>query len=194
MGRIDYRLEAHSNVKHEEGHSLSMRRTSVRDDRCALRFSSREIEKSQKMAWTVRTKIRRRKYFIILPGQFANGFSSSPSNTPPPFNAGGFPHVIIGDDVVAQHSRAASSLRFPTCAESSCGTSATTTRLPKPIKWRYRDIAITTVGGALPENAMEWVDIATDQIGFPDGDHGVPAVHSCGPAFHGGGPHGGASH
>jgi len=26
------------------------------------------------------------KYFVILPGQFANGFSSSPSNTPPPFN------------------------------------------------------------------------------------------------------------
>ena len=44
-----------------------------------------------------------RKYFIILPGQFANGFSSSPSNTPPPFNGGGFPHVTIGDDVVAQH-------------------------------------------------------------------------------------------
>lgn len=29
-----------------------------------------------------------RKYFIVLPGQFANGFSSSPSNTPPPFNGG----------------------------------------------------------------------------------------------------------
>lgn len=27
---------------------------------------------------------------------------------------------------------------------------------------------------ALPENAMEWVDIATDRIGFPDGDHAVP--------------------
>ena len=27
-----------------------------------------------------------------------------------------------------------------------------------------------TVGGALSENAMEWVDIATDQTGFPDGD------------------------
>jgi hypothetical protein len=51
-----------------------------------------------------------------------------------------------------------------------------------------------TVGDALSEKAMEWVDIATDQIGFPDGDHGVPAVHSRGPAFHGGGPHGGASH
>ena len=43
------------------------------------------------------------KYFIILPGQFANGFSSSPSNTPPPFNGGAFPHVTIGDDVRAQH-------------------------------------------------------------------------------------------
>jgi homoserine O-acetyltransferase/O-succinyltransferase len=44
-----------------------------------------------------------RKYFIILPGQFANGFSSSPSNTPPPLNGGAFPNVTIGDDVVAQH-------------------------------------------------------------------------------------------
>ena len=43
------------------------------------------------------------KYFIILPGQFANGFSSSPSNTPAPFNGGSFPHVTIGDDVAAQH-------------------------------------------------------------------------------------------
>ena len=43
------------------------------------------------------------KYFIILPGQFGNGFSSSPSNTPPPFNGGAFPTVTIGDDVRAQH-------------------------------------------------------------------------------------------
>src|SRR5690349_9189111 len=28
----------------------------------------------------------------------------------------------------------------------------------------------------------------------PDGDHGVSTVHSRGPAFHSGGPHGGASH
>jgi hypothetical protein len=33
-----------------------------------------------------------------------------------------------------------------------------------------------TVGGALPDNAMERVDIATDQIGFPDGDEGGPAA------------------
>ena len=43
------------------------------------------------------------KYFIILPGQFGNGFSSSPSNTPPPFNMGAFPQIMIGDDVRAQH-------------------------------------------------------------------------------------------
>jgi homoserine O-acetyltransferase len=44
-----------------------------------------------------------RQYFIVSPGQFANGFSSSPSNTPPPFDRGAFPHVTIGDDVRAQH-------------------------------------------------------------------------------------------
>jgi homoserine O-acetyltransferase len=41
--------------------------------------------------------------FIILPGQFGNGFSSSPSNTPPPFDRGAFPPVAIADDVIAQH-------------------------------------------------------------------------------------------
>lgn len=43
------------------------------------------------------------KFFIILPGQFGNGLSSSPSNTAPPFNQGLFPHVTIGDDVRAQY-------------------------------------------------------------------------------------------
>lgn len=44
-----------------------------------------------------------RKYFIILPAQFASGVSSSPSNMAPPFAKGDFPHVTIGDDVRAQH-------------------------------------------------------------------------------------------
>ena len=43
------------------------------------------------------------KYFIILPGQFGNGFSSSPSNTPAPFDRARFPKVTIGDDVRAQY-------------------------------------------------------------------------------------------
>lgn len=43
------------------------------------------------------------KYFVILPGQFGNGFSSSPSNTPAPFDRGQFPQLAIADDVIAQH-------------------------------------------------------------------------------------------
>jgi homoserine O-acetyltransferase/O-succinyltransferase len=43
------------------------------------------------------------KYFIVLPGQFGNGVSSSPSNTPPPFDRGAFPPIRIADDVIAQH-------------------------------------------------------------------------------------------
>ena len=43
------------------------------------------------------------KYFIILPGQFSDGSSSSPSNTPPPFNQGAFPPITYADDVIAQH-------------------------------------------------------------------------------------------
>ena len=43
------------------------------------------------------------KYFFILPGQFGNGMSSSPSNQPAPWNQAAFPLVAIGDDVIAQH-------------------------------------------------------------------------------------------
>jgi homoserine O-acetyltransferase len=43
------------------------------------------------------------KYFIIFPGQFGNGFSSSPSNTAVPLDRGAFPRVMIGDDVRAQY-------------------------------------------------------------------------------------------
>nr|BFE50803.1 hypothetical protein GCM10017745_42300 [Saccharothrix mutabilis subsp. capreolus] len=43
------------------------------------------------------------RYFIVLPDQFGNGLSSSPSNTPPPFDRGQFPVVSIADDVRAQH-------------------------------------------------------------------------------------------
>lgn len=43
------------------------------------------------------------RYFIILPDQFGSGLSSSPSNTPAPFDRGHFPAVTIADDVRAQH-------------------------------------------------------------------------------------------
>jgi homoserine O-acetyltransferase len=44
-----------------------------------------------------------RKYFIIVPNMLGNGLSSSPSNTPPPFDRARFPHVTVYDNIKLQH-------------------------------------------------------------------------------------------
>ena len=44
-----------------------------------------------------------RRYFIIVVNQIGSGLSSSPNNTPAPFNGPNFPKIRIGDDVRAQH-------------------------------------------------------------------------------------------
>lgn len=43
------------------------------------------------------------KYFIIIPNMLGNGLSSSPSNTPEPYNGPRFPHVTATDNVRLQH-------------------------------------------------------------------------------------------
>lgn len=43
------------------------------------------------------------EYFVVVPSMFANGLSSSPSNTPPPFDGPHFPRHTIQDNVRAQH-------------------------------------------------------------------------------------------
>ena len=43
------------------------------------------------------------KYFIIIPNMFGNGLSSSPSNTPAPWNGPRFPNVTAYDNVRVQH-------------------------------------------------------------------------------------------
>lgn len=43
------------------------------------------------------------KCFIIVPNMFGNGLSSSPSNTPPPFDRAVFPNVTLYDNVMCQH-------------------------------------------------------------------------------------------
>jgi homoserine O-acetyltransferase len=43
------------------------------------------------------------RYFIVCPLHFGLPPSSSPSNTPVPFDRGAFPRVRIADDVAAQH-------------------------------------------------------------------------------------------
>jgi homoserine O-acetyltransferase len=44
-----------------------------------------------------------KKYFIIVPSMFANGLSTSPSNTPAPYDRGRFPPITIQDNVRAQY-------------------------------------------------------------------------------------------
>lgn len=44
-----------------------------------------------------------REYFVVVPSMFANGLSSSPTNTPAPFDRARFPHHTIRDNVRAQH-------------------------------------------------------------------------------------------
>ena len=43
------------------------------------------------------------RYFIIIPNLFGNGLSSSPSNTPPPFDRRRYPNFTICDNVRVQH-------------------------------------------------------------------------------------------
>ena len=42
------------------------------------------------------------KYFIIIPNMFGNGLSSSPSNTPAPFDRSRYPHFTMTDNVRVQ--------------------------------------------------------------------------------------------
>ena len=43
------------------------------------------------------------EYFIIVPNMFGNGLSSSPSNTPEPYDRARFPSVTVYDNVRCQH-------------------------------------------------------------------------------------------
>lgn len=43
------------------------------------------------------------RWFIIVPDLFADGLSSSPSNTPPPFDGPCFPPATLYDNVTCQH-------------------------------------------------------------------------------------------
>ena len=43
------------------------------------------------------------QYFIIIPNMLGNGISSSPSNTPPPYDKARFPHVTTYDNISVQH-------------------------------------------------------------------------------------------
>ncbi len=56
------------------------------------------------------------KYFIILTDLLGNGLSSSPSNTPSPFERTRFPRITIHDNVRLQHQLITETLRNPAVA------------------------------------------------------------------------------
>ena len=43
------------------------------------------------------------RYFIIVPNMLGNGLSSSPTNTPEPFDRARFPAIAVQDNVAVQH-------------------------------------------------------------------------------------------
>jgi homoserine O-acetyltransferase len=43
------------------------------------------------------------KYFIVIPNMFGNGLSTSPSNAPPPYDRGRYPHFTMTDNIRQQH-------------------------------------------------------------------------------------------
>lgn len=43
------------------------------------------------------------RFFIVVPNTLGNGLSSSPSNTPQPYDRARFPHVTVRDNVRLQH-------------------------------------------------------------------------------------------
>jgi homoserine O-acetyltransferase len=43
------------------------------------------------------------RHFVVVPNMLGNGLSSSPSNTPPPFDRAAFPNVTVYDNVACQH-------------------------------------------------------------------------------------------
>jgi homoserine O-acetyltransferase len=57
-----------------------------------------------------------KRHFIVATNLFGNGLSSSPSNSPPPFDGPRFPRTTIRDNVRAQHLLMQNELRIPKLA------------------------------------------------------------------------------
>ena len=90
------------------------------------------------------------KYFIILPNLLANGLSSSPSNTPSPFEGGRFPKITLYDNVKLQQKLVREELgveRLKLVTGFSMGASA---NLPEPTKPKFKLTRPSTRSRASP--------------------------------------------
>jgi homoserine O-acetyltransferase/O-succinyltransferase len=69
---------------------------------CPTWFTATPADTAQWMTGPQRA-LNPERYFIVIPNHFGAAVSSSPSNTPPPFEKSRFPHCTTYDSVVAQH-------------------------------------------------------------------------------------------
>ena len=69
---------------------------------CPTWFTATPADTAQWMTGPERA-IDPAKYFVIVPNHFGAAVSSSPSNTPPPFEKGRFPRTTTYDNIAAQH-------------------------------------------------------------------------------------------
>lgn len=106
------------------------------------------------------------RYFIILPDQFGNGLSSSPSNTPPPFDRGQFPAVTIADDVRAQYRLVTEHFgitRLHTVLGWSMGGQQTyewAVRYPRLVQ----RAAVFAATAKTPEHNKRFIDVSTELL------------------------------
>lgn len=115
------------------------------------------------------------KYFVIIVNQIGNGLSSSPHNTPAPFNMARFPKVTIADDVCAQHEFLKQKFgisRLELVTGGSMGAEQTyewAVRFPDMVK-RAAPIAGTAKTTVFDRLLMQWtMDVITSDPAWKDG-------------------------
>ncbi|MCG5233714.1 alpha/beta fold hydrolase [Xanthobacter oligotrophicus] len=126
------------------------------------------------------------RHFIILVNQLGAGLSSSPSNTPVPFNAARFPQVAIGDDVRAQHRLVTEKFGIETLAlvlGGSMGAQITydwAVRYPDQVR-RAAPIAGTARGTAHNRLLVEtFIDAIVSDAAYDGGSYADAAAVHCG--------------
>jgi len=123
------------------------------------------------------------KYFIILVNQIGNGLSSSPSNTPAPFNAAAFPKISIGDDVRAQYKLVTEHFGITRLALVLGGSMGA----QQSFEWaaRYPDAVarVAPIAGTARETAhnrllaQTFIEAIANDRAFDDGWYAPGAVH-----------------
>ena len=123
------------------------------------------------------------KYFIILVNQIGNGLSTSPSNTPEPFNAAAFPQVSIGDDVRAQYKLITEMFGIERLALVLGGSMGAQQSWEWAVRYPDAVARVAPIAGTARETAhnrllvQTFIESIMGDRAFDDGWYGEGAVH-----------------